>query len=231
MELTKQHIQSLYDFVEQHKVEYYDLQTELVDHLANDIEQIWEKEPNLSFEQARYKATIKFGLKGFSTFVSQREKTMKKENWKWFRHHFVAFFSFPKIMITLFFTAIIYLGFDMVTDKSSFLVYSITAIYSIAFIYALYLTIKLKVRKRKTGKRWLFEDIVIKSNSVLLFTVLVQPYQFYNYFLSDITINGSITIQLLYTFGIVLISLLFYITLWVIPPKFEATIKKHDIAQ
>ncbi|WP_320240732.1 hypothetical protein [Tenacibaculum sp. 1B UA] len=40
MKLTDQHIEQLYKFTRQHYVEHYDVQTELVDHLANDIEQI-----------------------------------------------------------------------------------------------------------------------------------------------------------------------------------------------
>ena len=53
MKLTNQHIEQLYKFTRQHYVEHYDVQTELVDHLANDIEQIWVDKPQLSFEQAR----------------------------------------------------------------------------------------------------------------------------------------------------------------------------------
>lgn len=41
MKLTPEQIQELYKFTRQHYVEHYDVQTELVDHLANDIEQIW----------------------------------------------------------------------------------------------------------------------------------------------------------------------------------------------
>ncbi len=37
MQLTKDQIQNLYKFTKQHYVEWYDLQSELVDHLANDI--------------------------------------------------------------------------------------------------------------------------------------------------------------------------------------------------
>lgn len=40
MQLTKEQIQSLFTFTKQHFVEWYDLQCELVDHLANDIEYI-----------------------------------------------------------------------------------------------------------------------------------------------------------------------------------------------
>ena len=65
MKLTSQHIDQLYKFTRAHYVEWYDLQTELVDHLANDIENIWKKEPNLSFDQAKNKAFKKFGVFGF----------------------------------------------------------------------------------------------------------------------------------------------------------------------
>jgi len=35
-------IEKLYDFTKKHYVDYYDLQTELVDHLANAIETEWQ---------------------------------------------------------------------------------------------------------------------------------------------------------------------------------------------
>ena len=52
MKLTEPQIQELYAFTRQHFVEHYDLQTELVDHLANDIEQQWQVQPKLTFEDA-----------------------------------------------------------------------------------------------------------------------------------------------------------------------------------
>jgi hypothetical protein len=59
-------------------VEYYDLQTELVDHLANDMEVIWQKQPTLSFEQARDASFKKFGVFGFMDVVGERQKAMTK---------------------------------------------------------------------------------------------------------------------------------------------------------
>ena len=60
MELTQTHIEELYKFTRAHYVEHYDVQTELVDHLANDIEQIWSKQPKISFEEARDMSFQKF---------------------------------------------------------------------------------------------------------------------------------------------------------------------------
>ena len=42
MKLSAEQIERLYQFTRQHYVEYYDLQTELVDHLANAIEEQWQ---------------------------------------------------------------------------------------------------------------------------------------------------------------------------------------------
>ena len=53
MKLTETHIQGLYKFTRKHYVYFYDVQSELVDHLANDIEDIWQAQPNLSFQDAR----------------------------------------------------------------------------------------------------------------------------------------------------------------------------------
>ena len=42
-------IEKLYAFTGQHYVAYYDVQTELVDHLANAIEAQWAINPAISF--------------------------------------------------------------------------------------------------------------------------------------------------------------------------------------
>ena len=62
MKISQIQIQNLYTFTRKHYVEYYDLQTELVDHLANDIEAMWKEQPQLSFEEAKTKAFKKFGV-------------------------------------------------------------------------------------------------------------------------------------------------------------------------
>jgi len=51
-ELTQDQIQQLYKFTRSHYVEHYDLQTELVDHLAHGIEQLQNENPSLSFQEA-----------------------------------------------------------------------------------------------------------------------------------------------------------------------------------
>lgn len=109
MQLTKEQIQNLYTFTKNHNVEWHDLQTELVDHLASDIENIWQKEPSLTFEQARYKATIKFGIKGFAKFVNERERVLTKKYNKMNLKYLFEHFKLPKLLLTTTLIAIVFL--------------------------------------------------------------------------------------------------------------------------
>ena len=66
MKINIEQTNRLYEFTRQHYVEYYDLQTELVDHLANSIETQWQENPKIDFEDALKVEFKKFGVFGFS---------------------------------------------------------------------------------------------------------------------------------------------------------------------
>ncbi|MDG1729693.1 MAG: hypothetical protein P8K68_11940 [Algibacter sp.] len=100
--LTDHHIEALYKFTRNHYVAWYVVQIELVDHLANGIENQWIENPNLSFESALATEFKKFGIFGFSDVIEQKTKALntfyRKEIWKYFKD----FFRLPKIIATLF---------------------------------------------------------------------------------------------------------------------------------
>lgn len=79
MKLTTQQIDHLYLFTRQHYVEWYDLQSELVDHLANAIETQWQENPKLSFDEALNIEFKKFGVFGFMGVVEEKQKFFGKE--------------------------------------------------------------------------------------------------------------------------------------------------------
>lgn len=78
MKLNKQQINQLYLFTRQHFVEWYDLQSELVDHLANSIEDRWKENPKLTFEEALDLEFKKFGIFGFMDVVDERRRFLSK---------------------------------------------------------------------------------------------------------------------------------------------------------
>ena len=122
MVLSKDQIQKLYKFTQQHYVEWYDLQTELVDHMANDIENIWSQEPNLSFDQARDKSFKKFGVCGFMDVVEQKTKTLQKYYRKLIWKYFITYFKLPKIAITALSILSFYLILHEIENKLNFVI-------------------------------------------------------------------------------------------------------------
>lgn len=72
--LTDDEIERLFSFCAKHYVPEYDLQIELVDHLASGIEEQWLKNPELPFPIALNNTFDKFGIYGFGKIKSQKEK-------------------------------------------------------------------------------------------------------------------------------------------------------------
>ena len=97
-QLTGAQIESLHMFCAKHYVPYYDVQVELVDHLASAIENRWENEPNIGFEQALNDVYSAFGIYGFSKIKQMKEKELKRKYFKLRNRYIREFFRMPKIL-------------------------------------------------------------------------------------------------------------------------------------
>ena len=226
MQLSHKHSDKLYAFTKKHGVKYYDLQTELVDHLANDIEEIWKLHPHLTFEQARYRATIKFGIYGFSGFVKERDKALNKKYWRLFRQNFKEYFTLPKIVLTLFLIAITYLIFEISPNKNTVLFGGLFVICVLSYLYAIYLGINRKIKSRRTGKIWLFEEIFFGYTSIpFILFVTGFPSIFYRILKEgNVALNWTFYYQILFATLLVVLTITLYISLRVIPSKMKETI-------
>ncbi len=67
-------IDRLYRFTREHFVEYYDVQTELVDQLASAIEKQWREDPAIGFENALQEEFKKFGYLVFWKLLKNDRK-------------------------------------------------------------------------------------------------------------------------------------------------------------
>lgn len=76
--LSSEQIQQLFQFCEKHCVRYYDVQVELVDHLATAIETEFATNPNTTFDECLQKEYKSFGITGFSKLLSERKKAIEK---------------------------------------------------------------------------------------------------------------------------------------------------------
>lgn len=106
--LTDEQVARLFAFCREHYVTYYDVQVELVDHMAAAIEDRWKIEPGLTFEQALQTVFAGFGYKGFSSVVEARTKQVQAANRRLVWPIFIAYFSWPKAMLTLLVLTVLY---------------------------------------------------------------------------------------------------------------------------
>ena len=160
MKLNPEQIDRLYEFTRQHYVEYYDLQTELVDHLANSIEEQWQQNPKLSFEDALKIEFKKFGVFGFSDVVEKRQVALNKKYNKLVWKHFKGFFTLPKIIVTAFIfvffvQVLLYFHYGYIVLISLFVLSTI-----LFWVSLIVQSRKNKNESKRTGKRWLFKDII-----------------------------------------------------------------------
>ena len=225
MKLSEEQIQKLYDFTRQHYVYHYDLQTELVDHLANAIEENWIQYPKLSFEEALQKEFKKFGIFGFQDVVEQRQKALNKKynNLVW--EHFKAFFKLPKIVATL----IGFYVFYKLVSKSDYqenIIFAFVAIFMLVIFIKTYLAHqKLKAKFLETKKKWLFEEVIFRFGSFM--AILQFPLQIIIR-IGGMSEDHKMTPFFLLLFCTITFSLFIvgYVILFIVPSKAEDYLKQ-----
>ncbi|WP_297101151.1 hypothetical protein [uncultured Draconibacterium sp.] len=99
--ITQEETDHLFKVCENHDVSQYDLQIELVDHLASLIEQHWEEKPEDPFKYALYKALQKFGPSGFQQIKEQKQKELVRKYHRTLWSYLLEFYRWPKMLLTL----------------------------------------------------------------------------------------------------------------------------------
>ena len=107
-DLTRSQIQTIFDFTAKKYIKYYDVQLELVDHIANRIEEMQTEDPKLSFDSALQKVYKSFGIYGFTKVQEQKVREMEKFWNKRLTRYYLDYFKLPKIIITLLIGLVIY---------------------------------------------------------------------------------------------------------------------------
>ncbi|MDW5289020.1 hypothetical protein [Formosa sp. PL04] len=224
MKVSESQIQELFLFTRQHFVEYFDVQTELVDHLANDIEFQREDTPDRTFEDALTIAFKKFGIFGFQDVVEARIKALNKHYWSSVWTIFKQFFTLPKIISTAALFCVTYLIFKY----TPFFNYTLAAIFSglivVFFVKVFRLNKAVKQQRKKTGRKWMYEDVFMQLGGLLgalgvfvqfLFRILdiQNSFEGYKLIILSATIVG--------------VGILIYITLFVVPKKITLYLKQQ----
>ena len=221
--LSKEQIQQLYKFTRQHYVEHFDVQTELVDHLANDIEQIWQEQPTLSFERARDISFKKFGVFGFMDVYGARQNALSKKYFKILITYAKDWFRPPKILLTLLLFTFFYLGLESVYVEY-FYFCSFTGFLVFGIAKGTLLFRKIKKKQRETNQKWLLEDIIYKGTFVGGLMLFVNLHNIVS--LGQIDISNkyfSIIFSIIFTF----LFIWEHLSLNVLPRKSKELLEKQ----
>lgn len=223
--VTPKQIQELYQFTRQHYVEHYDVQTELVDHLAKDIETIWQEHPNLSFYEARDKSFQKFGVFGFMNMYEERQKTLSKKYLKILWKNAKNWFQLPKILATVTLFMCLYTGLQTFGDNFAMLFLGIFLLY--ALTKQLLLSREVKKRQKINGKKWLLEDLIFKGTFSGNFGLLgVNLFNIIN-LTNPNTESYSSFWAIIYGVIFTLLIVFTYVCIVVLPPKAEELLNKQ----
>ena len=219
MKLTNTQIQELYKFTRKHFVYHYDVQTELVDHLANDIENIWEEHPKLSFQDAQDKSFKKFGIFGFMDVIEAKQKQMNKRYWKIILRFAKEWFSIPKIVVTV---SIFFTFFMLLQIQFSEYIFLVTLLILITLeMRIVYKTRKQhKVKVVEKDKIFLLESMIgdtKNGNTGFTFMNLFNIIHLTNFNFSALHMYWVLVISIVLT----LLCILFYVSNYVIPQRAE----------
>ena len=220
MKLTESHIQRLYKFTREHFVYHYDVQTELVDHLANDIEQIWVAQPHLKFEKARDISFKKFGVFGFMDVVEKKQKAMNKHYRKILWRFTKEWFTMPKIITT----GLIFMLFFIVLQlKHSFLILG-TSFFILAG-YDVFLFVKEKIKnkrkeKKQSEKKWLLKEMIGESRRGFSVISFINIFNIINILDLDFYTLPLFVIAIL-AFAATFTCIIYHVSWAVLPSKAE----------
>ena len=172
--VTAEEIKRLYEFTRKHYVEYYDVQTELVDHLASAMDENWEKEPELGFEENLQREFKNFGVFGFMEVVEKKSRALEK------RYFFLVWRVIKQQLGNLRILAFFLLTFSVILLMLRYgNPYVIAASAFLFFGILLYLMLKssgeLKRKKKKGEKIYLLETFIL--NTGVYFSLSYVPLQ------------------------------------------------------
>ena len=191
--LSLEQIEFLFTFCRKHFVYYYDVQIELVDHLANAVEEEIKADPKISFEKALEKVHQSFGVMGFAPLVTEKQKMAEKQSRKLFWMLFKEQFKWPKVITFFVLSAIMFYIFSA---QAFLMKWFLAVIVLLSWPVFLFGILRLQLIIRRSGKKFLVMNFSLISSLILLPTYLInfshlfKEVSFLNYTPENILIPG-----------------------------------------
>ncbi len=153
--ITTEETNQLFEFCRKHYVPQYDLQVELVDHLATAIEEQWKENHEISFDTALYGTFKQFGISGFSKIKAQKQKELARKYNLLILKYLLDFFSWPKIILTTALTLVLVTIFRVVEKDNWVLATIFLSISIVVLVHYLFIFPKSYKNIQIKGKKFL----------------------------------------------------------------------------
>jgi hypothetical protein len=98
--LNKSQIKVISKLIEMKGVNHIDVNLELTDHIATEIEELISKNPSINFTTAVKTIFLKYSRFHFMKIEEEKEKQIRKIATKDILKEFISFFTIPKIIFT-----------------------------------------------------------------------------------------------------------------------------------
>jgi len=225
--LSSEQVDSLFAFCRKHYVNQYDLQIELVDHMATSIEEQWEENPTLSFQDALNNTFGKFGIFGFAKVREQKQKALEIKYRNLLIKYTIEFYRLPKLILTLACTLVFFMLFRIIPNPFWMIIPYFFALAGLIIYYMYWLYPKRYKINIKDGMSFMLLDY-LKGKQFTAALVLQIPILSFNISNSmDYHLLRHIVPALIISFLLILLTIFLYISLFILPIK----VREHFIEQ
>jgi len=147
MELTKEQLLQIDNYIFSCGIKYYDVRTEIVDHFANVLEEKLDKNPNLDFKKEIINIHRNFSDRGFNKLLKEKTKSVQKKFYRQSLEYLITFLKLPRIIISgaLFYALLLIM--NLFEDKENF--FQILTGFGFLYIFVFFFSLFIKKKKKK----------------------------------------------------------------------------------
>ncbi len=171
VKLTDDEINYLFKFVEKRFVRQYDVQLELVDHLASSIEELMSGPEPLNFRDSLDAVYAGFGILEFDKLVKSRSKAAYQQGRKLWWVKFKSLLKWPEAIVSLIVFGLVYLSIEV------FGLFPVSLVVEV-FIFWAGLRLITRNGSKKQFAGLAFSSSFIFFSSMFFATLPVQMYRY-----------------------------------------------------
>ncbi|SDT86682.1 hypothetical protein SAMN04487762_0065 [Polaribacter sp. Hel1_33_78] len=148
MELSKEQLLQIDNYIYGCGIKFHDVRAEIVDHFANILEKKLVKNSTIDFKKEIENIHSNFKDEGFKQLLKEKTKSVQKKFYKQSLQQVITFLKPPKIIITGVLFYVLFLLMNFVDDKEAF--FSVLSFILIFLGFRLLFNVNMRNTKKDT---------------------------------------------------------------------------------